>query len=103
MENFQKKYQLWLQDQATDAFVPTEYDSLNECVQANKPGRWYITKRVVMNVSDADEMLQPIVNTPMYDKEPLPPEVRADSEENSDITDAYLRGGIGKLEVSGLP
>ena len=96
MKNFEKKYQLWTTlDGATYSYQ--EFDSLQECVQSPKSDPWFITKRVVMSVTDADEQLPVINNASTYERQALPPEIRADEAGDSAVADAYLRGGTGSI------
>lgn len=100
MKNFEKKYQLWISSDGGYQFK--EFDSLQECVSEPKYSDWYITKRVIMNVTDADEQLPIITSVPIYDQQPLPAEVRSDDMDDAAAAAeaAYLRGATGTVTES---
>lgn len=62
MKNFEKKYQLWTTPDGV-AYTAEEYDTLQECITAPKSDPWYVTKRVSIAVTDAEEIT--ITNNPM--------------------------------------
>lgn len=102
MQQFTKKYQLWIRDGETDAFVPTEFDTLNECMFAPKMNDWYITKRVSFNVSDSDESL-PVAPTyahPIIPAEAAVPVAEELVPEEDATLAAYLGGGVATLTTS---
>ncbi len=53
MQEFKKKYQLW--QYADHGYQFTEYDTLKEVVAADKYTSWYITRRVNLDLSEAEE------------------------------------------------
>lgn len=100
MKNFEKKYQLWTLGDS--GYLFTEFDTLQECIEAQKYSDWYVTKRVQMTVTDVDEFVQVLKEIPQkqYAQTPLPEETRSDEEENSALVAAYSRGPIGNLGQS---
>lgn len=106
MKNFEKKYQLWTY--ADMAFTFTEFDTLQECIEAPKYSDWYVTKRVQLSVTDNDDIQNPRIgllptiedNHKVYVPDPIPREIRSDEEENSALVAAYSRGPIGNLGQS---
>lgn len=59
MKTFTKKYQVWekkSEDREGDYFAFTEYDTLQECITAEKHSDWYITKGVSLVVQEAGEV-----------------------------------------------
>lgn len=54
MKTFTKKYQLWTYADGGSYFTFTEFDTLQECIEAPKYSDWYITKKVLLAVSEAE-------------------------------------------------
>lgn len=100
MKNFEKKYQLWTLGDYAYAF--SEFDTLQECIEAPKYSDWYITKRVQIRVTDVDELVSTLKEIPpnTYGKTIPPAETRSDEEEPSEALDAYIRGSVGELSSS---
>lgn len=93
MKQFTKKYQVWT-PVGERGFLYGEFDSLDECIAADKPtGEWYITKRVSLSVKESDELsVKPVTTIKNVQNN-----FKVD-EEVTPATEAYLKGGgIGKL------
>jgi len=58
MNEFEKEYQLWLR--GNEEYNPTEYDTLEECIKADKnyTEDWYITKKVKLDIKEKAEVKQ---------------------------------------------
>jgi len=105
MKTFTKKYQVWQEAEGTQ-YVFTEYDTLNECIVAEKHGDWYITKGVSLVVQEAGDApalpANSLINAntitfskvaatevaPLVDEESTPEEIAAAA--------AYGSGPIGR-------
>lgn len=96
MKQFEKKYQVWTYGDSAYSF--TEFDTLQECVAEPKYGDWYITKRVLLNVTDADEQLPTITSVPIYDS--VVPQEAPVADEESAVLDKYLGGPNGTVTLS---
>jgi hypothetical protein len=99
MKQFSKKYQVWHDSNyiegSQNIYGYQEFDTLEECVNTLKTGEFYITKRVLLNVTDAEEQLPVITSVPIYDQNKLPEEVRSDEEDP--ILDRYMGGATGTV------
>lgn len=106
MKQFEKKYQLWtlVDEPLTNKNTPkttytfAEYDRLEDCMAAPHSSEAFITKRVLLNVTDADEQLSAITTVPIYDSV-LPTQTPV-SDEESPILDKYLGGANGTVTFS---
>lgn len=103
MNEFTKKYQVWELSEGTQ-YVFTEYDTLAECVSAQKHGAWYITKRVSIRVADADEpiIVPASVSTTFASmKSPTGTEVveglSPEELEAKTALELYEKGNLGKI------
>lgn len=54
MKTFTKKYQVWERNEG-NYYGFTEFDTLQECITAEKHSDWYITKGVSLVVQEAGE------------------------------------------------
>lgn len=101
MNEFAKRYQVWCHVEGNQ-FAFEEFDTLAECIKAPKYGDWYITKRVSLAVSDADEKPQTIISGPQTPYVPIPAQVMAEPENEvpDPVLTAYLRGGTGAVKAT---
>lgn len=98
MKQFVKKYQLWVeQPDKKGCFTYTEYDSALECFIAPKTASWYVTKRFEVVVLDGDEAALPTHATAGLLPVEMTNVTRTEtvSDEETEITSAYLGGGTG--------
>lgn len=95
MKEFTKKYQLWTTPDGV-SYIAQEFDTLQECIVAAKSDPWYITKRVSINVVDAEEVPPYIVARPL-NVEPAYKPIPLENEDSNPIEEAYLRGGTGTV------
>lgn len=102
MKEFTKRYQLWCLAEGNQ-FTFEEFDSLAECIKAPKYGDWYITKRVSLSVSDADEISSVTISGPQHVQIPTTQTAELKDEAPDPVLTAYLRGGTGPLtSTSGI-
>ena len=104
MKTFTKKYQVWERDGDTASFSFTEFETLQECIIAEKQGDWYITKGVSLVVAEEGEL--PTIKPPVpYGYFANPPTVKevpelVDEEidpEQAALAAAYGAGPIGNI------
>lgn len=93
MKTFSKKYQLWIKADG-DQYGLTEFDTLEECISAEKHSDWYITKKVSLSIKDAEEAKPLII--------PVAPRVTADIRTDEDqqaeeLAAKYAGGPIGTI------
>lgn len=94
MHQFEKKYQVWVQESDGPVFYRMqEFDSLMECMSAPKSGIWYITKAVNLTVLDADER-SAVPHFPHHEPGQRSP---ADEEQQNPALNAYLGGSTGAV------
>ncbi len=94
---FTKKYQVWEQ-QDGNQFSFNEFDTLDECIAAQKYGQWYITKKIVLSVGEMGEGVVSAVSTqiaPTFIKGVLTSSsVPVDEDQ---LPPGYATGPIGRI------